>query len=75
MADNVDIAADTAQLLTDLAIHQHRRDYALPPRKWADGAVICRDCDDAIADARLSALPGCVRCIDCQSAHELRARQ
>jgi phage/conjugal plasmid C-4 type zinc finger TraR family protein len=39
------------------------------------GVLACLDCDDPIDDARLAARPGCVRCIDCQEAHERRSAQ
>lgn len=31
----------------------------------------CDDCGDPIPDARRKAVPGCTRCVDCQSLHEL----
>ena len=30
----------------------------------------CRDCEEPIPQARRSAIPGCQRCIDCQTLHE-----
>lgn len=34
------------------------------------GTPCCIDCEEPIAPARLAALPGCSRCLDCQQALE-----
>lgn len=75
MTDLIDGANDIAQFNNDLAIQQHRIDHALPAQLVVDGVVECIDCADEIPSDRLSALPDCVRCIDCQQAHEIRERQ
>lgn len=35
-----------------------------------DGVACCIDCEEPIPPARLKALPGCCRCIECQQIHE-----
>lgn len=75
MSDAIDRANDTAQFNNDLAIQQHQIDHALPAQLIVDGVVECIDCDIEIPGKRLKALPKCVRCIDCQTMHEIRERQ
>ncbi|MGZ8172834.1 MULTISPECIES: TraR/DksA family transcriptional regulator [Methylobacter] len=75
MTDPIDRANDTAQFSNELAIQQHLIDHALPAQQIVDGVVECIDCDDAIPADRLAALPKCVRCISCQTMHEIRERQ
>lgn len=75
MTDFIDRANDTAQFNNDLAIHQHRIDHALPAQLVVDGVVECIDCGVDIPADRLEALPDCVRCIDCQTIHEIREKQ
>lgn len=75
MTDPIDSANDTAQFNNDLAIQQHRIDHALPPQLVVDGVVECIDCGLDIPTDRLQVLPTCVRCIDCQVAHEIRGKQ
>jgi phage/conjugal plasmid C-4 type zinc finger TraR family protein len=75
MTDPIDRANDTAQFTNELAIHQHRIDHALPAQLVVDGVVECMDCGMDIPTQRLAALPDCVRCIDCQTMHEIREKQ
>ncbi|PND29642.1 molecular chaperone DnaK [Achromobacter pulmonis] len=46
-------------------------------RQDAPGSVDgnCLDCGDVIEPARLAVLPGAVRCVGCQVAHEKRQAQ
>jgi DnaK suppressor protein len=75
MTDLADKANDTAQFSNDLAIRQHQIDHELPDQLVVDGVVECLNCEEEIPAERLEALPNCVRCIDCQTAHEIRERQ
>jgi phage/conjugal plasmid C-4 type zinc finger protein, TraR family len=75
MTDPIDRANDTAQFSNDLAIQQHQIDTALPPQLVVEGVVECLDCGIDIPVDRLAVLPNCVRCIDCQTLHEIRERQ
>lgn len=46
-----------------------------PPQQFDDdGQVICIECGDRIAPARLAAKPDAARCTDCKSALEQRQR-
>lgn len=74
MTDTVDVANESAQFATDLALHQHRSVRRLPPQVYVGGSVLCMDCEFAIPSERLRAVPDCVRCIDCQVAYELEQR-
>jgi len=35
-----------------------------------DGRIVCADCGEAIPAARLAALPGAIRCLECQTDFE-----
>lgn len=70
MADEADIANDRAQRELDaaLAAITHPAD-GLPSAIW------CEECDEQIPEARRSAVPGCLLCIQCQSLYERSAQQ
>ena len=76
MSDAIDCANDTAQFITDLALHQHLAlVHSTQLQQVVDGSVECLDCGVEIPPGRLAALADCIRCIDCQIAHEKEARQ
>ncbi len=75
MTDDIDRANASAQFNNDLALYQHRSERKQPPQVWVGGSVLCMDCEFAISSERLRAVPDCVRCIDCQTAHEIREKQ
>ncbi|AVB14235.1 MULTISPECIES: TraR/DksA family transcriptional regulator [Pseudomonas syringae group] len=68
--------ADIADFANDLV--QERIDQALAARRAAKlvttlhSFLFCETCEEAIPDARRSALPGCTQCLTCQSLLELR---
>nr|WP_295482104.1 TraR/DksA C4-type zinc finger protein [uncultured Pseudomonas sp.] len=69
MADIIDHANDQAQWLLDAALAvASEQSSALPASSLAD----CIGCDEPIPEARRTATKGCIRCIDCQQAHEDR---
>lgn len=74
MSDDIDRANDTAQLTTDSALYIHQRDRLRADQVWRGGVVVCIDCEAAIPSQRLLAIPECARCIDCQTAHEIREK-
>ena len=39
-----------------------------------NSASHCIECDAAIPEARRLAMPGCIRCLGCQSEHEKSSR-
>lgn len=51
---------------------QQREDAlaALKPRAVGPGLSHCKDCGTAIPEKRRKAVPGCVRCMPCQSLVE-----
>lgn len=75
MTDHIDSANDLAQLNTESALYVHQRDKDTTRQIWLGGVVVCIDCEMAIPSPRLLVIPDCARCIDCQTAHEIRARQ
>ncbi|WP_295451948.1 TraR/DksA C4-type zinc finger protein [uncultured Thiodictyon sp.] len=70
--------ADRAQeridqdLAADLAAHHARTEVPLGT-PWEDeqGRRLCLDCGEVLSPRRLNAMPGAIRCVDCQSAVEL----
>jgi phage/conjugal plasmid C-4 type zinc finger TraR family protein len=70
MTDDVDRASDReAELLTE-ALYQQARRAGLAGKTVADSASECEDCGDLIPQARRVAVPGCLYCVACQTAHE-----
>lgn len=66
MPDLVDRAqAREAEMLAD-ALQEHRLRAAAPVASQED----CEDCGCRIPAARREAVPGCVRCVDCQGFFE-----
>jgi DnaK suppressor protein len=66
--DQVDNANEVAQQRNEIAVMAARRKPILPPQeKDAAGCVICLDCGEQIAPARLQAVPNAVRCVECES--------
>jgi len=84
MPDDMDFAQEVgAQWLDDcLAEHQRQKSPEFPFAKgnlsktppFEKGGLggICIDCATPIPAARLAAVPGCRRCLDCQTAFERR---
>lgn len=59
------------------ALEEQQRQWAIDRQRTHSagsdiGAVDCTDCGDAIDPARRIAVPGCCRCIDCQTAADSR---
>jgi len=68
MPDEADIAqAINEQHLQD-ALDNHRR--RSDSRSITSGPRLCTDCEEEIPLKRREAVPGCTRCIDCQTLHE-----
>ncbi|MDO9141460.1 MAG: TraR/DksA C4-type zinc finger protein [Methylobacter sp.] len=73
MSDDADLANDTAELLNDIALKRHQG-RVMQHQVWKGGGVCCTDCDAVIPPERLAALPGCGRCVGCQTAVEQESR-
>ncbi|MEH6564624.1 MAG: TraR/DksA C4-type zinc finger protein [Halopseudomonas sp.] len=67
MTDTVDRATDYQDewLASRLAA-------ARPAAPVGPSLTICIDCDDDIPEARRAAVPGCTRCMPCESDHRKR---
>ena len=66
--DWLDEAREKTEAERDAGIARARRQLAGTATPFG----ICLDCGEAIPEARQAALPGCVRCIHCQTASERR---
>jgi len=69
--DEIDVERGmmTGAMLLDCRLSQIRR----PPAPDPDAVPgECVACGDDIPEARLSAIPGVIRCVDCQAAIERR---
>jgi len=62
---------DRAQVVSDLFLDQ-TLEKAKGPQTNGSGADFCIDCGEPIPKARRLAVPGCIRCIDCQEEFEER---
>jgi len=71
MADDLDRAAEYSALRLKIALENH---FAARTDDPADGDSngICIDCGELVPEARQRAVPGCRRCVECQTAHEQR---
>lgn len=67
MPDDIDLAQERAAEYTADALREHWRRQSM-----GQGLSHCEDCDELIPEARRKAMPGCRRCIDCQTLHEKR---
>lgn len=65
MADAADYAQQAIEV--DLA-----DSVAAIPRYSGEAATLCEDCGETIPALRREKVPGCVRCVDCESAREGR---
>jgi len=59
------IAADMARGVAAVLHQQHTAQLIV------HGVVVCRDCGDAIVQARLDACPHAARCVPCQYDYEM----
>ena len=66
MADDVDRAQRINEQLQADALGAHRRKQLTVEDSYTD----CIDCEEPIPEARRAAVPGCKRCIECQTLHE-----
>lgn len=64
MSDEIDRAQAYDQFFRELALAERKPQLAGP------SALVCEDCDEEIPEARRLAMPGCRRCVDCQTLHE-----
>lgn len=72
MTDDIDRAQAREEQLRDDALRDQARRAGLAGKTMADSAMECIDCDAPIPKARRWAIPGCQRCVACQSISEQR---
>jgi len=70
MADDADLADGYTQAMIARGIAAATRHATYENQMIEGGIVVCLDCDEPIASARLQALPKANRCIACQRALE-----
>ncbi|MPS96244.1 TraR/DksA family transcriptional regulator [Comamonas sp.] len=70
MTDFFDRAQARELQLREDALRDQVRRAGLVGKTMADSATECIDCDAQIPKARRWAMPGCQRCVKCQSIFE-----
>ena len=70
MTDNTDRAQELEERQRDTALRRQATRAGLLGKTMADSATECQDCGGPIPEARRFAVPGCQRCVKCQSAQE-----
>ena len=70
MPDEIDRASENAAFLLEARIKEQRNNAPRPPLNLREGVISCIDCGDEIPEKRLKAVPGCLRCIECQKDFE-----
>ncbi len=65
MPDEIDQAQHHNEWHQRLALKQAQAKASTQPSR-----LECLDCEEPIPEARRQAVPGCKRCIDCQTLHE-----
>lgn len=73
MTDIYDRATQAEENARDDALDRQRRRAGLSGKTPDDSAIVCRECEEPIPDARRQALPGVQTCVDCQSLIEARS--
>lgn len=68
MKDIIDRANELAEKEREVALAKHRN------RTTACSLTHCEDCAEPIPEIRRQKVQGCTRCIDCQTAYELRQK-
>lgn len=70
MTDDIDRAQDLEARQRDTALRRQATRAGLQGKAMTDSAIECQDCEQPIPQARRWAVPGCQRCVKCQSAQE-----
>ena len=84
--DEIDLAQENDELFRHQAIRAHFRrngkshkeaeaQAGMGRRPDLSGGPMCIDCEEEIGSARLAANPEAIRCIDCQTKLERRAKR
>jgi phage/conjugal plasmid C-4 type zinc finger TraR family protein len=67
--DELDLAALQSEAFQTDALNQFKR-HRQPDN---NPGTACIDCEEEIPLRRRQAIPGCLRCVDCQQQHETEA--
>ena len=70
MTDDIDRAQARELQLRQDALRDQARRAGLAGKTGADSATECIDCGALIPEARRQAIPGCQRCVKCQTLFE-----
>lgn len=73
MADQLDTAAELAELHNQTAIQKHKR--RLQNRINNNSSINCEECDELIPAARRQLILGVKFCIECQADYEAKDKQ
>ncbi len=68
MPDDIDRAQDANEQFQADAMAAHQRQ--VNQTRQDEAADDCADCGEPIPEARKAAMPGCRRCVECQTMHE-----
>lgn len=71
MTDIFDRASEREDELRSDSLREHSRRSGFAGKTVADSAHSCAVCEEAIPEARRSALPGVQTCVDCQAELEI----
>lgn len=66
--DIADIADKDNELLNEINMRNHHAKFHVHDHDQPTG--YCVDCGEPIPESRLKAIPGCVRCVECQADYE-----
>lgn len=68
LTDIIDMAAQRAEMFREsaLAAHFMKPDLSTGKQRVVDDIIFCIECEEPIPPARLRALVGCIRCVECQ---------
>lgn len=72
MTDVFDSASELEEQDRQRALAEQSRRAGLAGKTEADSAEFCEDCGEDIPLKRRKAVPGCQRCVACQSRKERR---
>ncbi len=75
MTDHIDRGCDREEQLREDALRDQALRAGLAGKTVSDSAINCKACDEPIPFARRYAVPGCQRCVCCESARELQKGQ
>lgn len=70
MSNEIDRANEYAAFANEVSLKNFLQSQSAKKQRIIDAVVMCEDCENEIPTERLTVLPHCTRCIDCQIAYE-----